>query len=972
MRNTAPLVNPWVKESPTVTSRCAGSTGRTGASGASGPSATPTVGSLRGGRAMSLTTTSGGVRGSRYSGGNRLGIVTPLVDAFAGRQIRRSTSLANAPGVFQPDRGLTDGVVRTNCSAMRAGFGGWMSVSTSTALIAAALAGGPLYVSATRSEALQLATAATCSTDTGLSIEIPDYVDASVIDQLDAAAVGVADVEPPIRSTARIVGFTALGVEQSLTDRLILLARSGQFEQLGAPVDRPPVADEVVLPRVGAERAGLVVGDTLLLATEGRPASEARLVGTYPDIPFLPEPSYWCGLRGWLRPNPSGDLPPPLALTDSSTFDHVDPGLVGRNWELRAIGGRLTAERATTLLGAYRRIAELYESQEQTARRAELDRGRYIQPPRPLPEPRLEVLLAQATTVSEVVRRTMAPVRWGGAASGVLLLVGAGVLVSRERRRELRLRVLRGDSPLQLGGRIAVAFALPVVAGGALGSVIAFVGVRALGPTAELELSPLRAAALSVGGATTGSLALFATVVALVADRALDPPPRRVRRAAPARLAVAALSGLTIAAWLRLDRVGGVRLVGGTADGGDLLAQAFPLLGLSTPLALLAWPVRRLARRARTFGRGLPTAVLIGVRRIGAAPATSTMSALATALGVGSFLLAGSMTGSARHLLDDKAATYLGGDQVISVIEGGPIPAGLTATIVARARLGTDDGPVNVLGVDRSTFAEIVRWRGDAAAAPLDELLARIDEAPAVEPLAALVVGDPLPSTTLRSTSRDELRIDPVGSARWFPGERAGIGYVVVDHDALVATRLPMIEEVWVRDPPDDARERLEAAGFDVRGVRRAGDVFDVLSFRAVQWSYAPLRAFGTVIGIVVVAGQLLVLEARRRTRQVAGVLTSAMGLGPRQSAFAGAVELGLPALVGAILGAALSVGVLHLAVGQLDGLRHLPPPARAVFELQPVLATAAVGAVAVTVLSVIGEIVVRRGRPMEVLRDLG
>jgi hypothetical protein len=70
VRETAPLVRPWVRESPTVTSRCTGSVGGAGTSGSRGPSATPSVGSSMRGGSTSVTTTSGGVFGSRYSGGS--------------------------------------------------------------------------------------------------------------------------------------------------------------------------------------------------------------------------------------------------------------------------------------------------------------------------------------------------------------------------------------------------------------------------------------------------------------------------------------------------------------------------------------------------------------------------------------------------------------------------------------------------------------------------------------------------------------------------------------------------------------------------------------------------------------------------------------------------------------------------------------------------------------------------------------
>src|SRR5690606_11718479 len=87
-RDTAPLVRPWVSESPTVTSGWAGSAGGAGTSGPGGPRGTPRVGSSMRGRSVSVTTPSGGVFGSRYSGGSTAMSPprgSPAGPSFAGR-----------------------------------------------------------------------------------------------------------------------------------------------------------------------------------------------------------------------------------------------------------------------------------------------------------------------------------------------------------------------------------------------------------------------------------------------------------------------------------------------------------------------------------------------------------------------------------------------------------------------------------------------------------------------------------------------------------------------------------------------------------------------------------------------------------------------------------------------------------------------------------------------------------------------
>src|SRR6478736_4982727 len=75
--NTAPLDTPWVSESPRTTKGLDGVAGGGGVPATGAPSATPRVGTVMGGGATSVTITSGGVSGSRYSAGKSLVMVPP-------------------------------------------------------------------------------------------------------------------------------------------------------------------------------------------------------------------------------------------------------------------------------------------------------------------------------------------------------------------------------------------------------------------------------------------------------------------------------------------------------------------------------------------------------------------------------------------------------------------------------------------------------------------------------------------------------------------------------------------------------------------------------------------------------------------------------------------------------------------------------------------------------------------------------
>ena len=95
----------------------------------------------------------------------------------------------------------------------------------------------------------------------------------------------------------------------------------------------------------------------------------------------------------------------------------------------------------------------------------------------------------------------------------------------------------------------------------------------------------------------------------------------------------------------------------------------------------------------------------------------------------------------------------------------------------------------------------------------------------------------------------------------------------------------------------------MSDAGILVRSPRDLSQVFNVTSFVTVRWAYATLSILGVLVGIVVLLAQLLVLDARRQTRQASHVLTTRMGLTSRGEAIGLIAELGPALVVGAVLG---------------------------------------------------------------------
>ncbi|HEY7628698.1 MAG TPA: hypothetical protein VH761_16625, partial [Ilumatobacteraceae bacterium] len=572
-----------------------------------------------------------------------------------------------------------------------------------------------------------------------------------------------------------------------------------------------------------------------------------------------------------------------------------------------------------------------------------------------------------AAASAEVVAGTMAPVRLVGLLASIALLISATTLLAREQQRELRLRLLKGQSPAALGLRVLRSATTSVLLGTVAGGALAYAGVRYLGPSPLIEAAAIRSAVLfSVLGAIVAMM--LVAVTATLRSRTLVDAATRSRgrlRYLPWELIPVAGVVFTFA---RLDRIGGIRQIGTKVANADFWAQCFLVFAIIAPLALLGRPIIAALRRLRLAGGSLPPSILTGLRRSLAEPVVTGALLLATALAAGSFTVARLLNDSTTVLLEEKASTFLGSDLSIVTTDVTALdpPFDTSGTIVARAQGHSGNELLDFLGIDRATFAGAVHWREDAAGRGLDELLALL-EPPAEGPVPAIVVGT-LPSTTVENLVHRQLEIQPFATARWFPGVRNGATLVVVDRAALTGA-IPTASEIWLRQPPPGAVTTLSDQGLVVRSARDLSQVFDVTSFRTVRWAYATLSMLGALVGIVVLLTQLLVLDARRQLRQAAHVLTLRMGLTIRGEAIGLVAELGPALVAGGVLGAAVGWGVSRLAVPRLDSLRQLRPPARLIAEPGAALPLVLGVAGCLVLLVTIGVWMVKRTRTMEVMR---
>jgi hypothetical protein len=289
-------------------------------------------------------------------------------------------------------------------------------------------------------------------------------------------------------------------------------------------------------------------------------------------------------------------------------------------------------------------------------------------------------------------------------------------------------------------------------------------------------------------------------------------------------------------------------------------------------------------------------------------------------------------------------------------------------------RAQADGTGVDVMGVDPATFADAATMRPDGSNRTLDDLVSVIDVDAARDGALATVAvgtdmreGDSFEVTAPGTTDPITLRV--VATATFFPTKGSGSALFVVRRDLLDAAVPFPSSMLLVRDPPADALQQLRDQGARMGLIRDADQAFDGSSYSALRWSYVPLAALGMLFVAVALALQLLVVSARRDQRRIAHALMVRNGFDRRASWTAALVEIGVPLVVGTLVGVVVALITSSLAVGRLDPMPTLAPPAEFLMPWIAVLGTLVVLPIWTVV---IGWSVVRsteRGDPMRVFQ---
>jgi putative ABC transport system permease protein len=885
------------------------------------------------------------------------------------------------------------------------------AVAGASAVLAAAVAGVPLFLSSAGSESVAVQAGDRCPRDTG--VRYPAGV----------AAAGVASDTPadPFEPLDAGLGPSVLWLVQrdvglrfadgSSDMTVAVLARDGAL-------DHVDVLDGVPGPGLWlSDRArnvtGLAPGDRAHFS-----GAEAALpvAGIYRDEAVLPPDDYWCAHADLLLPDHIGaSLPPPVVLADRATFLELM-----RSLGVPAASGAWEAPLADdlTLAEADALVADLSCRTGTAPRLAWCEGveevGGSITGPAPdllvptgltgrpgLAEPTRDRLVYRdagdfvsrallshlpfVTDRSRAIRGSVAggvvPVAGFAALAGVGLVGAAASSWFDRRRREVTLLTVRGVSPAALGAKAVLELAIALVVGGAAGLGLAYGLVVWLGPSPLVEPA---AAGWAAVGTAAAVLVSGLTVALVVALRARSHTARRRRWSWPARIPWEVPLGL--AAWVSYRRLGewGVPVSeGADVSRVDVLALLFPLLFLLTGVAVAARLLALGLRPLRGASGRWPTAPFLAVRRVDRYRVAAIGLVAASALAAGVLGYAATLTRSLDATLDAKARTFIGSDLAVRLGPAQESPVGLfdAATTVDVYRAGRLEVPgrkgVNVLAIDPPTFERTAFWDASFSDTPLGEVMERLAAPPGDGPVPAVVVGIDAPDVAGLSIAHGaavattDLAVEQVAEVSAFPGMKRGTPTVFVSAAALDDRGLAGGEttETWVRGDRGRSLAALTAAGVEFTEDRRFDDVVDRASFLTVSWTFGFMQSLGIAAGVLVVGGVAFTLDARRRGRVLGYAFARRMGLTPATHRRALLAELAATVVVGCGLGLGLAAAGTRLAYGRIDPVPDFQPdpllrPALAVMALLAGLA------VVVTALgAVLGQGRADRDDPMEVLR---
>ncbi|MEU5904739.1 ABC transporter permease [Micromonospora sp. NPDC047467] len=423
---------------------------------------------------------------------------------------------------------------------------------------------------------------------------------------------------------------------------------------------------------------------------------------------------------------------------------------------------------------------------------------------------------------------------------GGYALVLVAALLHEDRRPQTALLRARGAARRQLAGLAAREATLVIAPAALLGPVIAGEALRFVRPGGSAELSTAggNTTLIWAAAAATAAGCLVAMVAptlrgagTYVADMAARSRPNRaasVQRASVDLVLVA----LALIAWVQLRRYASPLAGSDGRLGLDPLLVAAPTLGVLAGAVLALRVLPPLTRFAERFVDRRPwTATMFGMWQAGRRPHAGPV--LLLALAVGGSTLAWSLISTGERSQVEQASHTVGADLRVTERSGsaplaraGQLAAlpGVNRVLPAwrdEVRVGRQDLPVTVIGVDPASAAGVVRLDDRLSDVPVSDNYQRMVQA------RGAPVGIELPAGTRAITGT--VRTPVEGSVR---SHQIAVALLVTSDDGL-AFRLPAGNAPsngratrFTAQLPDVGEARLRLAGFEADGGPRAGTTY--------------------------------------------------------------------------------------------------------------------------------------------------
>lgn len=855
-----------------------------------------------------------------------------------------------------------------------------ITVVSGTTLLAIAAAAAPMFLSATSSEIVtgslerphitRFMAGLTFRFD-GLPLDprsFGPYLRSPEIADLDAAFGEVAAGSPSLGAAleevlADPVSLSSGGTTDTQSVRL--------FGALDAERHVERVAgregDGVWVPELIAKDLGVGPGDTIVLSNASR-SVEITVDGIYADLYLaLPSDGYWLQWEHDFRaPDPDDVAPPPqplLAERDQVLALARALGLRSATFSWQAPIADppgLSLEDAQDLDRYVSQTRSYGFTQSRLGERLQCCRsgGNLIPNAETSMSSSIDAVVDDAERRIATIEGPAQVLQIAAIAIALVVAAASGAFSVRARRTEAGWLFARGIAPSLVAAKHAVEALIPAIAGAALGWTIAFVAVRAVGPSGSVDGSAYAAAGVRTVVAVAVAVVLGSAVAGLAYLRVVDPHRRGVARiagAVPWELGAIWLGSL---AYRHLESGGALiadeRL---GLDRPSLALVAFPFLMLAG-FAFLAARVAVIAFRAiRTWTAGAPAPVYLATRRLAAGGTLAAALIGAAGLCLGMFVHARLVSGSLQATLEAKSHVYVGSDVAVQVAYGSAAPDDVTFPITRVVQVGqgvrlTSGRALDLLAVDPATFPAAAYWNERLADASLDDLMRALRDPAREGPLPVLLAAGGGLDVRQVVLGSETIPVRVVARVDAFPGLFSLRPLVVLDERALIE-RLhgpnPLARgwaELWARGDRRSVLEGLADQGMPVYLTLSATEVSHIPAFSATIGTFALVNALGAVAAVLVLVTMLAYVRARQRSQFVAYALSTRMGTTHRDHRRALTLELGSMIGIGLAAGTALAFLAGAVTVPMLDPLPSIPPGPLFVVPLRAIGVTATAVAV--------------------------